>query len=779
MEKNIRSRIYCFSINMNLFKDILLIGFILSLTACSVTKHLDKKQRVHVATEISFMPPKFISKKKKLEAELLLRAQPKPATGIRKWQNKMYNALQKSKKKKGIKYKFRKKYGRPPVLFDEKKIERSRLILENFMWENGYFDATVNTEISEKGQKVKVKYVIASQGQYQLRNIYYPTEPKGLAYTIKSNSNNSFLKAGDAYIKSNITLERARMVALANNSGYLDINEDQFYFFADTTIENRQVDIFYKIRQPSDTTIFQKYRLNKDVVFGNYSLAFQPEKGDTTLIENFLIIQKNDIVRPKVLAEIIGGDQNELFSKKKQDNALARLLNLGIYKYVNLKYEKVYTDSTYLFNRQFYLTPSLMQDVATEFQVNTRSGNFFGVGSSFSYVHKNIFRGAEQFNVSLSGGLETQIGQSQNFINTADVGLKTSLAIPDFLVPFKVRKGGGKFVPRTLINISDNFQQRIGFYSSNNFNSKFGYEWNELADRRHRIYPFNISQISVFKTTQDFEDVLLMNPRLRKSFENVFIVGLTYDFTYNTLTTSSLQPYSYFRMGFKTSGNLASLISLTPKIFNKNVTKPYKLLGTPYSQFVRFDFDYRRFLPFSRGLFATRIIGGIGVPYNTSTVLPFVEQFSAGGSNDIRAFAIRSLGPGSFPPSSTGANGFLDQTGDIKLEVNLEYRFPIFSYLRGAAFLDAGNIWLLKDAGNMRPEGVFKINRFYKEIAIGTGLGLRVDVELIVIRVDAAFALYKPFLVNNENWTFSQINFFDKTWRKGNLVWNFAIGYPF
>ncbi|MFK7770978.1 MAG: BamA/TamA family outer membrane protein [Saprospiraceae bacterium] len=761
---------------MNFFKTILFSGFIFSLTACSVTKHLDKKQRVHVSTEISFLQPKLINKKKKLEAELLLLAQPKPATGIKKWQTKMYNALQKSKRKKGLKYKIRKKYGRPPVFFDAKKVERSRLVLENHMRENGYFGVEIKTEISEKKQKVSVKYVVMSQGQYRIRKIDYPIEPRGLAHTIKSDSSHSLLQPGNPYIRLKLTTERNRLASLANNSGYLNINQGQFYFFADTTIGNRQVDIFLKIRQSTDSTTFQKYRLNSDVVFGKYSLTFQPQKGDTTLIENFIIIQKNDIVRPKVLADIIGGDKNEYYSKKKQDDALARLLDLGIYKFVNLKFEKIYKDSIFLFNRQFYLTPSLLQDVATEFQVNTRSGNFFGIGSSVSYTHKNIFRGAEQLNLSLAGGVETQIGETENFINTADIGIKTSLAIPDFLLPFKVKKGGGKFVPRTLISINDNFQQRIGYYTSNNFNSKFGYEWNELADRRHGLYPINISQISVFKTSEDFDNLLLANPRLRKSFENAFILGLSYNFTYNTLTTSSLQRYSYFRMGLKTSGNVASLAS---QLINQNGSRPYKFLGTPFSQFVRFDMDYRYFIPRPKGLFASRFIGGVGVPYNTSTVLPFVEQFSAGGSNDIRAFALRSLGPGSYPPNATITNDFLDQTGDIKLELNLEYRFPIFSFFKGAIFVDAGNIWLIKDVENARPEGVFKFNRFYKEIAIGTGVGFRLDFEYVVIRVDAAFPIRKPFIVNNENWTFSQIDFLNKSWRKDNLVWNFAIGYPF
>lgn len=746
------------------------------LSSCSVTKHLNESQVVHVATNITFSNPELINKNKNLETELLLLAQPQPAVGIKKWQTRMYNKLQKSKKKKGPINKFRSKYGRAPVLYDAKKVERSRSVLEKHLWDNGYFGATIKTEITEKYQKLTVEYVVTSKGQYTLRNIEYPMEPVGLAGTLRGNSSQSFLQNGNPYKELTITEERIRLAALANNSGYININQDQFYFFADTTAGNREVDIYLKVRQSVDNTTFKKYKVNNDVVFGNYSLTFQPQKGDTTTIDNFLIIQKNDIVRPEVLADIIGGKKDDFYSKKRQEYVLARLLDLGIYKFVNLKFEKLASDSSYLYDRHFYLTPTLMQDIATEFQVNTRSGNFFGLGSSVTYTHKNIFRGAEHLNLSLSGGLETQFGEDQRIINTADVGIMASLTIPDFLLPFKTRKSTRGFVPRTVFSINNNFQQRIGFYSSNNFNSKFGYEWNEVAERRQNVYPISIRQISVFKTTPEFENLLLGNPRLSRSFENVFILGFSYNFIFNTITTNKLTPYAYFRMGLETSGNLPSLIT---KLVDKSATRPYQFLGTPYSQFVRFDVDYRYFIPRPKGLFASRFIGGIGVPYKNSSVLPFVEQFSAGGSNDIRSFQIRALGPGSYQPNFATNNDFLDQTGDIKLALNLEYRFPIFSFLKGAVFMDAGNIWLIKDVENTRPEGVFKFNRFYKEIAMGTGLGLRLDFDYVVIRLDTAFPLRKPFVTNGEYWTFSEMNFSNQTWRKDNLVWNIAIGYPF
>jgi len=237
-----------------------------------------------------------------------------------------------------------------------------------------------------------------------------------------------------------------------------------------------------------------------------------------------------------------------------------------------------------------------------------------------------------------------------------------------------------------------------------------------------------------------------------------------------------LQRYSYLRIGFESSGNLPALVA---QGINKSAVRPYEFLNLPFSQFVRADVDFRHFIPSRKVLFGGRFFGGVGVPFNNSTVLPFVKQFFSGGSGSVRAFQIRELGPGSFQSSSTGANDFLDQTGDIKLELNLEARFPLVSILEGAFFIDAGNIWLIKDVQNTRPEGVFKFDRFYKEIAIGTGLGFRLDFDFVVIRVDGSFAVRKPYVVTKNNWTFSTMDFGNKTWRSENIAWHFAIGYPF
>jgi len=462
-------------------KNIFPLLFLVFFMSCSVTKNLDEKQRVHVDTKITFSNPKLIHHKNKMKAEMLLLAQPKPAKNIRKFQTNVYNTFSKSKKKKGFKKWMQRKIGKAPVIYNHQKVKRSRLVLEKYLKDNGYFGSTVTLDTLEKGQKIFVNYIVNSKGQYKIRNINLPTEPSKLANVVKNNSSKSLLKTDDPYLEINFSNEQIRLVDAANNSGYINVNKDHFYFFIDSTnTENRQVDIFIKIIQPKDSTIFQRYHLNDDVVFANYSLTNSGSQNDSTQIDKFTIIQKNDIVRPKVLAEIIGGDENELFSKEKQDAALTRLLSLGIYKFVNVKFEKFYQDSTYFFNRKFYLTPALMQDVTTEFQVNTRSGNYLGIGSSATYTHKNIFRGAERLDLSLAGGVETRIGAGQNFINTVDIGFQTDLAIPDFLLPFKVRKAGGAFIPRTRFGIGYNFQRRTEFYSLSNFNLKFGYEWNEI-----------------------------------------------------------------------------------------------------------------------------------------------------------------------------------------------------------------------------------------------------------------------------------------------------------
>jgi len=304
------------------------------------------------------------------------------------------------------------------------------------------------------------------------------------------------------------------------------------------------------------------------------------------------------------------------------------------------------------------------------------------------------------------------------------------------------------------------------------------YTWRKSQFLTHKFKPIDISVTELLEASDEFKEYLLLNPSIRKSFEEQFIIGLSYNFIFNHLSDAKKKQY-YFSFGADPSGNIVGLIHRLSSGENPSPENPIEIFDRPVSQYFRFRIDARYYIKTGKeSRVATRLFGGIGIPYGNSTVMPYIKQFYSGGTNSIRAFRARSLGPGSYNPPDSLANVLIDQTGEIKLEANLEYRFPIIGYLKGAIFTDVGNIWLAHE-DSLRPGGKFDVETFYKEFAVGLGVGLRIDVDLVVLRFDWAFPVRKPWLSEDQRWVFDEINLFDSQWRRNNLLWNISIGYPF
>jgi hypothetical protein len=294
----------------------------------------------------------------------------------------------------------------------------------------------------------------------------------------------------------------------------------------------------------------------------------------------------------------------------------------------------------------------------------------------------------------------------------------------------------------------------------------------------HTLKPIDISVTNLADATSEFEIFLEENPSIRKSFEEQFIFGSSYNFIINKLGPENPRRY-YINFGIDPSGNLISILN---NLFNKSEDdnkEPVKIFGLPISQYSRGRADLRYYLNTGKEAYlAMRFFSGVGVPYGQSEVMPYIKQFYAGGTNSMRAFRARSLGPGSYSPPESQENLLVDQTGDIKLETNVEYRFPIVGYLKGALFSDIGNIWLVNE-DSLRLGGKFNIDTFYKQLAVGLGFGLRIDVSLMVLRLDWAFPIRIPSKDEGDRWVVRDIDLLSRDWRKKNLLWNISIGYPF
>jgi len=401
-----------------------------------------------------------------------------------------------------------------------------------------------------------------------------------------------------------------------------------------------------------------------------------------------------------------------------------------------------------------------------ELQAVSKSNNFVGPGLALTLTNRNLFGGGETFSISAKAGYEMQIASGdQTGLNSTQIGVTTDLIFPRMLFPMKINTSFFKYsIPKTKVSLGADFLNRSKLYSLLGTTATFGYFWNANRFVSHEINPVSINYLNLSNTTPEFEQILEDNPFLRNSLNQQFISGLTYSFIYNGLVDQAKTHQFFINTTVDLAGNLINLIS-----GGAGEEEPNTFLGLEYSQYARFDVDLRYHFRVGSGQkIATRLFGGIGIPYGNSEILPFAKQYFSGGPFSIRAFRIRSLGPGNYNAANTsGTSSFFDQTGNLKLEANVEYRFPIISFLKGAVFADAGNVWNTTTT-NTVTGGKFSSN-FINELGIGAGAGLRIDIQNFVIRFDLAAPLHTPYLPEGERWNFDYKN----------PILNFAIGYPF
>jgi hypothetical protein len=378
--------------------------------------------------------------------------------------------------------------------------------------------------------------------------------------------------------------------------------------------------------------------------------------------------------------------------------------------------------------------------------------------------------------LTLSGGIETQLGKKNaSFINTIQLNGKWELTLPRFLVPWKQYNKDIQYTPRTKFSLSDGYQSRYEFFSLNSFGANITYDWRRGSEHHHQFSPLFVQRVRTLNTSDAFKVILSENPVLRSTFEDVFIVGFQHMYTfYNPDPKRPLQNYWYFNADVQLAGTVFNAVG---KAFSKNKDAQIDITGVPIAQYFRIETDARYYtIIYGKTQWINRAIGGIAVAYGNIDRTPYTKQFFSGGSTGMRAYRFRTLGPGSYNGNNT-TSSYPDQTGDIKLEWNSEFRHKIYKFIKGAAFADIGNIWLLKD-DPQRPGAKFTKD-FYKEFAIGTGYGIRLDFTFVVVRLDVSVPIRKPSLPDGHRWAFDEMRWREKNWRKDNLMFNIAIGYPF
>lgn len=777
------------------FRSLILMIFMgLFFASCNNYKYLENDQTLYTGASLKIEANEKPGKALKNELEALLKPEPNIKVLWMRPKLWVYNIAGKTKKKKGFKYWLKNKIGNPPVLLDQVDPGKISDLLRNRLQNNGYFYANVDYEVQKKKKKASINYKVHLEKPYRINKIELPSTEDEIGKIITRNKEESLLKEGAAYSLEILKEERNRIDDVLKARGYYYFSPDFLIFKVDSTVGEKRINIYLNLKENIPQKALQQFRIGKVFIYPDYEMGKDTftNSADTLMVDSLFYISHNDFFRPSIIARSVFIEPGDVYNRKAYDLTLSQLVALGVFKFVNIRFKEV-NDKPVL-DCSIFLSPLKKKSIRLEPELVTKSNDFAGPGLNVTFTNRNFLKGAENLSLELNSGFETQIkGQQTGW--SYDVGANLTLSFPRYTIPFiYVKNSRGKYLPHTDLSVGASILNRVRYFMLSSFELSYGFRWKENASKEHVLTPVNINFVKLINTTSTFDSILNSNERFRQSFQEQFIIGAKYSYTYNSQVSDNEKNHIYFNGNIDISGN--SLYGWNTLV--KPGEKPYSILGQPFSQYSKFDIDTRYFYKTSeKTKIATRLIAGIGIPYLNSKAVPYIKQFFIGGPNSIRAYPARSLGPGSYrPPDSLEAQFFIDQTGDIKLEFNLEYRFPIVGPFKGAIFSDIGNVWLLhKNPAKPGGEFYFKktyvpetglMENFIDQIAIGTGAGLRFDISFFVIRLDLAWPVRQPFYpldqmgnLENDKWVIDKINFFDPTWRTDNLVWNIAIGYPF
>ena len=718
-----------------------------------------------------------------LSAELNTLVRPEPNSKILGIRLGLYYHYKAQRDKPGFLNKWlNKKMGEEPVYLSEVNPARVEELILNRMDNRGFFYGRTNSEIDSTEHYANITYKVDVPQPYVLEKFELDKDSLPIYKDIQELLVETQIKPGNRFDLQLLKYERERIDVAMKQRGYYNFNPDFLLFEADTNrYDTKKFDLFLRLKEGTPGRSVIPYTIDSITVHPNYSIDSDGFKTVSDSLKGINFVQREEFFKPEKLQPYLLFEKGEAYDSETARLTSNRLSSIGSYKFVNIRFNEKDTvaneNGSGLLDADIFLSPLNKRSLRTELQAVSKSNGFTGPGITLTYNNRNIFHGGETLSLSGNFSYESQISSgTDSGLSSIAGGLGADLIIPR-LVPFSPSRF--KYtVPKTKISLRGDILKRSQLYTLTSVNSTFGYTWNANKYVYHELNPINVTYVNLADTTAEFDSILTRNPFLRQSFEQQFIAGLNYGFTYNELgDEDKLNPF-FFSTNLDIAGNLLSLAS-----GNKST-----VFGLEYAQYAKLDADIRYYFKWGREqAFITRLYAGWGIPYGNSTTLPFVKQFFSGGPYSVRAFKIRSLGPGTFTSDSDSVDSFFDQSGNLKLEANLEYRFPIISYLKGAVFADAGNVWLTNelDVSDDEPQATQDFNEelstlgrfgsdWTKQLGIGVGVGLRVDIQSFVIRLDLASPLQVPFFPEGQR---IRTPFFDGG--DNNLVWNFAIGYPF
>ncbi|MEZ5047749.1 MAG: BamA/TamA family outer membrane protein [Chitinophagaceae bacterium] len=781
-------------------------------SSCNYTKHLSQNQILLRENNVSVKSNTPIKYKGEMESILLSMVLPRANTHLfdlgvlpkyKLWKyNNKYSEYQKNPDHKKI----LKRKVEMPTLLDTVLIAQSVLRMNQYMINQGYFYNQVSHEITynKDSSQASVHYTIETGKKYRINNLFFDIESKNLKQLVINEKEKSFLRKGNFFTKTDCGLEKDRIYKIVKNAGFYNFKADNVSFVVDTTNKeslkgllidpllqaatyhdslqsknNDQLDVHIVIKKSKDVNYAIQYRINKVLVM----IDKETWTTSVPLIENELEglhFQYQYLpVNRKVLMRNIFIHPDEAYSIDNNNATIVRLNQLGMFKFVNIEYEYDSTETGRLIAK-ISLTTNKKMDMELRGDISTSDGDYFlGTGGSFTYRNKNLFSGANLF--TLRSAISTEFrydsllrGETKDFYFSGyNLGISANMLMPKFIVPLNQSLFNKKNRPYTNIGFNYNLVSRRNLYTNINVSGSFGYIWTETNEKNWRFNPsfLTLTYVPDKFLSEAFKLKLENNEYLRRVFSNNIIYGENVAFEYKSKPRMKNNNSETVKIAFEEAGTLLKGINAIYKSISANEIDPI-------AHYLKGEVDARSYMQRRKSLWVNRGMIGVGIPLGNNAVLPYIKQYSAGGAFSNRGWRARTLGPGrSIDTSYKTTSTYIDRTGDLKFEMNSEYRFDLLKLfsgainLKGAAFVDIGNIWLMNKNENI-PGGEFQFNQFLNDLAISSGVGARLDFTYFVFRLDIGYPIKNPAVQKNAGFVVDQLRLKDG-------VFNFMIGYPF
>lgn len=663
-----------------------------------------------------------------------------------------------------------------PVLISTVNPEVRTKVAQNVLRNNGFFNARVSYEqvpLKKKARQARLNYMIEPGRMYRLDSIAYIGFDEGLDSLIRRTSKSSLLKSGDQFSAANLDAERQRLSTLFRNAGCYYYKPEYITFRADTFAHPYRVQLRVEPVYGLPETVDNRYAIGTTSIF-IHGLDGRPLT-DSIVRRNLTMHFAPENGKPPVKLAAIRSNlyyfRGDTYNEDRQRFVQEQLGAMGIFSQASIRY--IPRDSTILCDTLDVVIDVTMDkpyDAEFEAKVTSKSNDQVGPGLSFGMTKRNAFRGAEKLKFEIHGSYEWQTNSSSrsnnHLLNSYEYGTELSLDYPRLIFPGG-RKLGRMARTTTAFTLDATWMNRAGYFGMVSLGARAAYTYQGKLRTRHEIIPFRLDYNELLHTTATFDSIMDANQALYISMRNQFVPSMRYVFTYSA-SPKARHPRS-FTLDVKESGNLLSC-------FYAAAGRPFteldkKLFNVPFAQYIRLSAEFKEnFRLTRRSQLATRIAAGAVFSYGNATNAPYNDLFNVGGANSIRAFNVRGVGPGNTIPRNA-QYAYVDQMGDIKFEANVEYRFPIVGNLFGATFLETGNVWLMRPDEN-RPGGTLDWKRLPNDLALGTGLGVRYDLDFIVLRFDIGMALHLPYDTGRRG-------YFNMPGFKQSLAYHLAVGYPF